>query len=159
MLISSRHMNSLHPWRSNHGSRARNPKLDSRQVKYMSMTERPLIRMMLQNSACTICLNEAGAEKSKDLIKLFIRFGYKGIVLKSWRPIACFVRGGKQARVELLARHISTKSHTGVRHLECSDAILESRRIALIPTTTPPHPTAWQPPDRTCLLIGRSTLE
>ena len=25
-------------------------------------------------------------------------------------PISCFVRGGKQARVELLARHISTKS-------------------------------------------------
>ena len=74
--------------------------------------------MMLQNSAGIICLNEADAflyledEKSKDLIKLFIRFGYKGIILKSWsaRPIARFVRSGKQARVELLARHISTKS-------------------------------------------------
>ena len=40
------------------------------------------------------------------------RYGYKGIVIKQWssRPIACFVRGGPSARVELLARHISTKS-------------------------------------------------
>ena len=46
------------------------------------------------------------------LIKTFIRFGYKGIVIKQWssRPIARFVRGGPSARVELLARHISTKS-------------------------------------------------
>ena len=94
-----------------HDNLTRNPKLDSREVKSMSiMKERPLIMMMLQNSAHSVCLNKADAffypEKSKDLIKLFIKVGYKGIVLKSWsaKPIACFVRGGKQARVELLAR-------------------------------------------------------
>ena len=43
------------------------------------------------------------------------------------------------------------RADTGVRHLECSGAILESKRIALIPTTIVPHPTAWQPPDRTCV--------
>ena len=86
----------------NHGNLTTNPKLDNRELKYMSMKERPLIMMVLQNSAHIICLNEADAflypedETSKDLIKLFIRFGYKGIVR--------FGRGGKQARVELL-RH------------------------------------------------------
>ena len=73
----------------NNGNLARNPKLGSREVKYMSMKERPLIMMMLQNSDHIICLNKADAclypedEKSKDLIKLFIKFGYKGIALKS----------------------------------------------------------------------------
>ena len=85
----------------------------------MAMNDRPITRMMMQNSAAhIICLNEANAflspqdEKSKDRVKTFIRFGYKGIVIKQWssKPIACFVRGGPSARVELLARHISTKS-------------------------------------------------
>ena len=85
--------------------------MDSREVKHMWMKERPLIMMMLQNSAHIIYLNEADAypedEKPKDVIKLFIRFSYKGIVLKSWsaRPIACFVRGRKQARVEPILGH------------------------------------------------------
>ena len=39
------------------------------------------------------------------------------------------------------------KANTGVRHSECSAAILESRRIALIPTSTFPHPTATTGPD------------
>ena len=72
----------------------------------------------MQNSARIICLNEADAflspqdEKSKELIKTFIRLGYRGVVVKQWssRPIACFVRGGPSARVELLARRISTRS-------------------------------------------------
>ena len=84
----------------------------------MAMKDRPVTKMMMQSSAHIICLNEADAflspqdEKSKELIKTFIQFGYKGIVLKQWssRPIACFVRGGPSARVELLARHISTRS-------------------------------------------------
>ena len=102
----------------NHGNLTRNPKLDNKEVNNMAMKDRPITRMMMQNSARIICLNEADAflspqdEKSKDLIKTFIRFGYKGIVIKQWssKPIACFVRGGPSARVELLARHISTKS-------------------------------------------------
>ena len=67
---------------------------------------------MVQNSANILCINEADPEEEKtvDLIKLFIKCGYKGIVLKLWsfKSIACFVRGGKRARVELLARYIST---------------------------------------------------
>ena len=102
----------------NHGNLARNPKLDSKEVNNMAMKDRPIVKMMMQNSARIICLNEADAflspqdEKSRELIKTFIRFGYKGIVIKQWssRPIACFVRGGPSARVELLARHISTRS-------------------------------------------------
>ena len=102
----------------NHENLTRNPKLDSKEVNNMAMKDRPIVKMMMQNSARIICLNEADAflspqdEKSKELIKTFIRFGYKGIVTKQWssRPIACFVRGGPSARVELLARHISTRS-------------------------------------------------
>ena len=99
----------------NHGNLTRNPKLDSKEVNNMAMKDRPIVKMMMQNSAHIICLNEADAflspqdEKSKELIKTFIRFGYlKGIVIKQWssRPIACF----PSARVELLARHISTRS-------------------------------------------------
>ena len=102
----------------NHGNLTRNPKLDGREVHNMAMKDRPIVKMLMQNSAHILCLNEADAflspqdEKSRDLIKTFIRHGYKGIVIKQWssRPIACFVRGGPSARVELLARHISTKS-------------------------------------------------
>ena len=107
----------------NHGNLTRNPKLDNRVVYNMPMKDRPIVKimivkMMMQNSAHILCLNEADAffspddEKSRELIKTLIRYGYKGIVIKQWssRPIACFVRGGPSARVELLARHISTKS-------------------------------------------------
>ena len=102
----------------NHGSLTRNPKLDGREVYNMAMKDRPIVKMMMQNSAHILCLNEADAflspqdDKSRELIK--IRFGYKGIVIKQWpsRPIACFVHGGPSARVELLARHISTKSQS-----------------------------------------------
>ena len=50
--------------------------------------------------------------QNADLSKLFIKCGYKGIVIKLWssKSIARFVRGGKHARVELLARYISTNS-------------------------------------------------
>ena len=99
----------------NRGNLTRNPKLDNREVYNMPMKDRPIVKMMMQNSAHILCLNGADAffspndEKSRELIKTFIRFGYKGIVIKQWssRPIACFVRGGPSARVELLARHIS----------------------------------------------------
>ena len=74
----------------NHGNLTRNPKLDDKEVNNMAMRDQPITRMMRQNSAHIICLNEADAflspqdEKSKDLIKTFIRFGYKGIVIKQW---------------------------------------------------------------------------
>ena len=102
----------------NHGNLTRNPKLDNREVYNMPMKDRPIVKMMMQNSAHILCLNEADAffspndEKSRELIKTFIRYGYKGIVIKQWssRQIACCVRGGPSARVELLAAHISTRS-------------------------------------------------
>ena len=72
----------------------------------MAMKDRPIVKMMMHNSARIICLNEADAflspqdEKSKELSKTLVRFGYKGIVIKQWssRPIACFVRGGPSTR-------------------------------------------------------------
>ena len=99
------------------GNLTRNPKLDNREACNTPMKDRPIVKMMMQNSAHILCLNEADAffspndEKPRELIKTFIRFGHEGIVIKqrSSRPIA-FVRGGPSARVELLARHISTKS-------------------------------------------------
>ena len=97
----------------NHGNLTRNPKLDSKEVYNVTMKDRPIVKRMMQNSAHILCLNEADAflspqdEKSRELIKTFIRFGYKGNVIKQWssRPIARFVRGGPSA-----TRHISTKS-------------------------------------------------
>ena len=82
----------------NHGNLTRNPKLDNREVYNMPMKDRPIVKMMMQNSAHILCLNEADAffspndEKSRELIKTFIRYGYKGIVIKQWssRPIACY---------------------------------------------------------------------
>ena len=66
----------------------------------MLMRDRPSTRILLRNSARIICLNEADAflnpqdETCRELIRLFILTGYKGIVI----------------RVELLARYISTRS-------------------------------------------------
>ena len=98
----------------NHRNLTRNPNLDGRELKGMPMRDRPITRMLLHNSAHIICLNEADAqdEKCKELIRLFILTGHKGIEIKplSARPIACFVRGNERARVELLARYISTRS-------------------------------------------------
>ena len=102
----------------NHGNLTKNPKLGNREVYNMPMKDRPIVKMIMQNSAHILCLNEADAffspndEKSRERIKTFIRYGYKGTVIKLWssRPIACFLRGGPSARVELLARHISTRS-------------------------------------------------
>ena len=102
----------------NHGNLTRNPRLDNRELKQWPIKHRPLIMQMVQNSANILCINEADPfyypndEKTIDLIKLFIKYGYKDIVLKLWssKSIACFVRGGKHARVELLARCVSTKS-------------------------------------------------
>ena len=130
----------------------------------MAMKDRPIVKMMMQNSAHILCLNEADAflspqdDKSRELIKTFIRYGYKGIVIKQWssRPIACFVRCGPLARVELLARHISTKSQNWGT-TSCSDVSSEPRKIALILNTTFRPRTVWQLLDHPCLLSPRST--
>ena len=61
----------------NHGNLTRNPKLDNREVYNMPMKDRPIVKMMMQNSAHILCLNEADAffspndEKSRELIKTF----------------------------------------------------------------------------------------
>ena len=109
---------SLNVLTGNHGNLARNPKLDSRELKSWPIKHRPLITQMMQNSAHILCINEADSflypeeGKTLDLIKLFIKCGYKGIVIKLWssKSIACFVRGGKQ------------RANSGVLHSECSDA-------------------------------------
>ena len=130
-----------------------------------AMEDRPIVKMMMQNSAHILCLNEADAflspqdETSRKLIKTFIRFGYKGIVIKQWspRPIACFVRGGPSARVELLARHISTQSQnwgTTFGMFRCFFGTEEN----CTDTTFRPR-TAWQLRDHPCSLNPRSTLD
>ena len=124
----------------NNGNLTRNPTLDGREVYNMPMKGRPIVKMMMQSSAHILCLNEADAffspndEKSRELIKTFIRYGYKGIVIKQWssRPIACFVRGGPSARVELLARYISTKSQNWGTTFGMFRCFSEPKEIALI---------------------------
>ena len=113
----------------NHGNLTRNPKLHNREVYNMPMKDRPTVKMMMQNSAHILCLNDADAffspndDKSRELIKPSSRFGYKGIVIKQWssRPIACFVRGGPSARVELLAKtyfHQESELGNHIRHVQ-----------------------------------------
>ena len=45
----------------NHGNLTSNPKLDNREVYNMPMKDRPIVKMMMQNSAHILCLNEADA--------------------------------------------------------------------------------------------------
>ena len=45
----------------NHGNLTRTPKLDNREVYNMPMKDRPIVKMMMQNSAHILCLNEADA--------------------------------------------------------------------------------------------------
>ena len=150
----------------NHGNLTRNPRLDNREVYNMPMKDRPIVKMMMQNSAHILCLNEADAffspndEKPRELIKTFIRYGYKGIVIKQWssRPIACFVRGGPSARVELLDT-FPPRARIGEPHSECSDVFSELKEVALIPNTKFRPRIAWQPQDHPCLLNPRSTLD
>ena len=134
----------------------------------MAMKDRPITKMMMQNSARIICLNGADAflspqdEKFKELIKTFIRFGYKGIVIKQWssRPIACFVRDGPSARVELLTRHISTRNQnwgTTFGLFRCFFGT--ENHCALMPNTTSRPLTAWEPQEHPCSGNPRSTLD
>ena len=123
---------SLNALTVNHGNLTRNPKLDNRELKQCPIKHRPLIMQMAQNSANILCINEADPfhypkNEKTTIDKLFIKCGYKGIVLKLWSPksIACFVRGGKR-----LAPYISTKSQ--LLHSACSDASSDSWKVALI---------------------------
>ena len=112
---SGNHLNVL---TVNHGNLSRNPRIDGRELKDWPVQHRPILMQLIQNSSNILCINEADlftepyTEENKQIIRLFLRAGYKGIVLKQWssRTIACFVRGGEHARVELLARYISTKA-------------------------------------------------
>ena len=118
----------------NHGNLTRHPKLDSKEVCNMAMKDRPIVKMMMQNSAHILCLNEADAflspqdEKSTELIKTFIRFGYKGIVIKQWssRPIACFARGGPSARVTIRTARFHKESEVG-NHIRDVQMFLRNR--------------------------------
>ena len=151
----------------NHGNLTRNPKLDSRELKSWPIKHRPLIMQMMQNSAHILCINEADAflypeeDKTLDLIKLFIKRGYKGIVIKLWlsKSIACFVRGGKHARVELLARYISTKSQfwsTTFGMFRCFFGLEEG---CTDPDYDTPTSAAWHPPEHPCSSTRRSMLD
>ena len=125
----------------------------------MAMKDRPIVKMMMQNSAHILCLNEADAflssqdEKSRELIKTFIRFGYKGIVIKqrSSRPIACFVRGGPSWQDTFPQRVRIGEPHSGCSDFRCF--------FALILNTTFRPRTAWQLRGHPCLPNPRSTSD
>ena len=51
------------------------------------------------------------------------------------------------------------RANVGVLHSACSGASSDSRKVALIRTTTLPHPTAWHPPEHPCTTTRRSTLD
>ena len=126
-----------------------------------------MIMQLMQNSANTLCINEADPftypkdEKTIELIKLFITCGYKGIVLK------CGLREPPHVLSEVVNMPESNcwhdtsqqRANIGAQHSECSDAFSDSRRIAPILIMILPHPTVWQPPDHPCSQIKRSTSE
>ena len=74
----------------------------------MPMRDRPITRMLLHDSAHIICLNEADAFLDPQGAHSLVH--HLRIQGNCDQPIACFVRGNKHARVELLARYISTRS-------------------------------------------------
>ena len=102
----------------NHGNYTKNPKLDGRELANWPVKDRPIVGMIMESNAHILCLNEIDVllfpedSRNKDFIKLLIANGFKGIVIKQWsaKAIGCFVRGGPHARVELLARHMSSRS-------------------------------------------------
>ena len=141
----------------NHGNLTRNPKLHNREVRNMPMKDRPIVKMMMQNSAHILCLNEADAffspndEKSRELIKTFIRYGYKGIVIQTDRMLC--------PRRTLWQDTFPPGARIGEPHSECSDVSSELKEIALIPNTKFRPRIAWQPQEHPCLLNPRSTLD
>ena len=132
----------------------------------MAMKDRPIVKMMMQNSAHILCLNEADAylspqdEKSRELIKTSIRFGYKGIVIKQWssRPTACLSAADLPQEWNYWQDTFPPRVRIGEPHSGCSDVSSEPRKIALILNTTFRPRTVWQR-DHPCLLSSKSTSD
>ena len=57
----------------NHGHLTRNPKLNGREVRNMAMKDRPIVKMLMQNSAHILCLNEADAFLQESVLGNHIR--------------------------------------------------------------------------------------
>ena len=151
----------------NHGNLARNPRLDSKELKSWPIKHRPLIMQMMQNSARILCINEADAflypeeDKTSDLIKLFIKCRYKGIVIKLWSStsIACLVEVGNTPESNCWRVTFQRRANSGVQHSECSDVLSGSKTVAMVRTMILQHPTVWHPPEHPCSSTRRSILD
>ena len=125
----------------NHGNLTRNPKLDGREVYNMAMKDRPIVKMMMQNSAHILCLNEADAflspqdDESRDLIKTFIRFGS---LSSNGHPDQLHALSAADLPQEwnYWQDTFPQRVRIGEPHSGCSDASSEPRKTARILNTT-----------------------
>ena len=118
----------------NHRNLTRNPKLDNHELKQWPIKHRPLIMQMVQNSANILCINEADSfcypeeDKTIDLIKLFNKCGYKGIVLKLWSsPSHALSEMVSTPESNYWHVTLQPRANVGVLHSACSDASSDSR--------------------------------
>ena len=151
----------------NHGNLTRNPKLDGREVYNMAMKDRPIVRMMMQNSEHILCLNEADAflspqdEKSRELIKTFIRSGTRASLSSHGHPDQLHALSAADLPQEwnYWQDTFPQRVRIGEPHSGCSDVSSEPRKFALILNTTFRPRTVWQLRDHPCLLSLRSASD
>ena len=151
----------------NHGNLTRSPKLDSRELKSWPIKHRALIMQMMQNSAHILCINEADAfrypeeGKTLDLIKLFIKCGYKGSLSSYGHPSPSHALSevGNTPESNCWRGTFQRRANSGAQRSECSDASSGLKTVALIRTMILQHPSAWHPPEHPCSSTRDSMLD
>ena len=122
------------------------------------------MKMMMQNSAHILCRNEADAflspqdEKSRELIKTFIRFGYKASLSSNGHPDQLHALSAADLPQEwnYWQDTFTQRVTIGEPHSGYSDVSSEPRKIALILNTTFRPRTAWQLRGHPCSPTPRS---
>ena len=151
----------------NHGNLTGNPKLDNKEVYNMAMKDRPIVKMMMQNSAHILCLNEADAflspqdENPGNSSRRSSDLGTRASLSSNGHPDQSHALSAADLPQEWNYWHgtFPQRVRIGEPHSECSDVSSEPRKIALILNTTFRPRTAWQLRDHPCSLNPRSTLD
>ena len=150
----------------NHGNLTRNPKLDGREVYNMAMKGRPIVKMMMQNSAHILCLKQADAflspqdDKSREnSSRRSSDSGTRASLSSNGHPDQLHALSAADLPQEwnYWQDTFPQRVRIGEPHSGCSDVSSEPRKIALILNTTFRPRTAWPLRDHPCLLNPRST--
>ena len=128
----------------NHGNLTRNPKLDSKEVYNMAMKDRPIVKMMMQNRAHILCLNEADAflspqdENPGNSSRRSSGLGTRASLSSNGHPDQSHALYAADLPQEWNYWHgtFPQRVRTGEPHSGCSDVSSEPRKIALILNTT-----------------------